>query len=322
VADIPAGAQRSGDGQWWWDGSQWQPVTSQAPGNSTDAQSAQGTTTGPASSEHVGQLSADGQWQWDGAQWQPAQAAPGSAAETQGGPRVTVGMPTTEERPTDHGPTEFIVHYRITNSGTTPIAANALLMGFFVAAVDDSAESAANLVADVAVALAVGEVHHGSGTLQVDPGTRLVWINVTDNATGEVLATSEATVLDVAGHHLMSGQAFDDTQTYTLTHSITSVEHVSSGLYRVHYDIQSDRDVPVGLKVSGRIECSEATSSEIYELPTAIEAGRSHAHYLTMGGTAPSHSTAFIELDPGGPSQRSDAVVVDIAEDGTPTMSR
>jgi hypothetical protein len=27
VTDIPADAQRSNDGQWWWDGTQWQPVS-------------------------------------------------------------------------------------------------------------------------------------------------------------------------------------------------------------------------------------------------------------------------------------------------------
>jgi hypothetical protein len=27
VTDIPADATRSDDGQWWWDGAQWQPVT-------------------------------------------------------------------------------------------------------------------------------------------------------------------------------------------------------------------------------------------------------------------------------------------------------
>jgi hypothetical protein len=26
MSNIPEGAQRSDDGQWWWDGQQWQPV--------------------------------------------------------------------------------------------------------------------------------------------------------------------------------------------------------------------------------------------------------------------------------------------------------
>jgi hypothetical protein len=58
---VPEGAQRSEDGQWWWDGANWQAVDE--PQASTTA---------------VGQLSEDGQWQWDGAEWQ---AAGGPAAE-------------------------------------------------------------------------------------------------------------------------------------------------------------------------------------------------------------------------------------------------
>jgi hypothetical protein len=42
VTDVPEGAQRSEDGQWWWDGEQWQPVggaDSSSPSSSTDASS-------------------------------------------------------------------------------------------------------------------------------------------------------------------------------------------------------------------------------------------------------------------------------------------
>jgi hypothetical protein len=52
--DVPEGAQRSEDGKWWWDGTDWQPVEG--------AQS-----TAPAE----GQLSEDGKWRWDGSDWQP-----------------------------------------------------------------------------------------------------------------------------------------------------------------------------------------------------------------------------------------------------------
>ena len=33
MSDIPEGAQRSEDGQWWWDGAQWQPVSGQQSGS-------------------------------------------------------------------------------------------------------------------------------------------------------------------------------------------------------------------------------------------------------------------------------------------------
>jgi hypothetical protein len=53
---VPAGAQLSEDGSYWWDGADWQAVP-------------EGAGEQPA---QVGQLSEDGQWQWDGSAWQPA----------------------------------------------------------------------------------------------------------------------------------------------------------------------------------------------------------------------------------------------------------
>lgn len=67
MTDIPADAQRSEDGQWWWDGTGWQPVT---PAGSAAA-------TGAAPSPTSGQLSDDGQWKWDGTAWQPVGQAAG-----------------------------------------------------------------------------------------------------------------------------------------------------------------------------------------------------------------------------------------------------
>lgn len=60
MPEQPADAPLSEDGQWWWDGTDWQPVEA-GPQASYD----------PGSTE-VGQLSDDGQWRWDGSQWQPA----------------------------------------------------------------------------------------------------------------------------------------------------------------------------------------------------------------------------------------------------------
>lgn len=55
----PADAQLSEDGQWWWDGADWQPVA--GPQASYDPDALQ-----------VDQVSDDGEWRWDGTQWQPA----------------------------------------------------------------------------------------------------------------------------------------------------------------------------------------------------------------------------------------------------------
>jgi outer membrane protein OmpA-like peptidoglycan-associated protein len=60
----------SDDGQWQWDGAQWQPVGST--GDSTTQPTQQTTDAAQA------QVSDDGQWQWDGAQWQPTMANPQS----------------------------------------------------------------------------------------------------------------------------------------------------------------------------------------------------------------------------------------------------
>jgi hypothetical protein len=327
ATDIPAGAERSNDGQWWWDGSQWQPV--HAAGSGTATQPAQAAST-PAQSETAGQLSDDGQWRWDGTQWQPAHAATGagSPAETAAGStgthdgrRITLGVPTAAARVTHDGTSEVIISYSVTNTGTTPLEANALLMTFLVIVADRTAEITASVTGHLPVALAVGEEHRGDTTLQVDPGSRTVSVSVDDAATGESLATSDPVAVEVPGHRVTT-QAFDDTQAYTLTLSINSVEHVADTLYRVHYDIDSDRDVPAGLYVDGRITSSEGISSETYVLTTDIAAGRPHAHYLTMEAASPSHSTAFIVVDPGGPSEKSESAVVEISEDGTPTMSR
>ncbi|HUZ69158.1 MAG TPA: hypothetical protein VMU65_05550 [Candidatus Saccharimonadales bacterium] len=76
MAQIPPDAQRSEDGQWWWDGSQWQPVGPQGDAGSASAASAAEQAAGAAqtATPASGQLSDDGQWQWDGSQWQPVQA--------------------------------------------------------------------------------------------------------------------------------------------------------------------------------------------------------------------------------------------------------
>jgi hypothetical protein len=92
MTDIPQDAPRSEDGQWWWDGSQWQAVpagaAAPAPGAAASSDPAQTPAT-PAS----GQLSDDGQWQWDGSQWQPAQGAQ-PAATTSGGRIEASDFPT------------------------------------------------------------------------------------------------------------------------------------------------------------------------------------------------------------------------------------
>ena len=86
------GSYLSEDGQWQWDGAQWQPAggvmladsspigaTQPAGSGATQTQTAQQTTAQPTTAQPSMQMSPDGQWSWDGTQWQP------TAANTQAG---------------------------------------------------------------------------------------------------------------------------------------------------------------------------------------------------------------------------------------------
>jgi hypothetical protein len=76
MTQIPPDAQRSEDGQWWWDGSDWQPV------GAGGVQTATASAARSAIPENAPR-SEDGQWWWDGSDWRPvagAQAASGGAA--------------------------------------------------------------------------------------------------------------------------------------------------------------------------------------------------------------------------------------------------
>jgi hypothetical protein len=72
VTQIPVDAPRSEDGQWWWDGAQWQPVGDPAGTESNAVSSTAAQSANPAA-ESAGQFSDDGQWRWDGTQWQPVE---------------------------------------------------------------------------------------------------------------------------------------------------------------------------------------------------------------------------------------------------------
>lgn len=78
MPEQPADAPLSDDGQWWWDGAEWQPVEA-GPQASYDP----GTT-------ETGQLSDDGQWRWDGTQWQPADGSGNSGGSGEDGDAVAL----------------------------------------------------------------------------------------------------------------------------------------------------------------------------------------------------------------------------------------
>jgi hypothetical protein len=313
---MPADAPRSDDGQWWWDGAQWQPVTQDA-GAATGAQPAQGAAT-QTSTDAIGQLSDDGQWRWDGTQWQPAQADAATAAGSD--IAVTFDQATAEAKATTDGTPAIVVRYVITNTGTSAIDPDRLQVEFFAMGAGVSAEAAAYTKGEIVAGLAPGEQHSGHSPIQADPGSWTVWVAISDLTTGQQLATSENMTAVVAGA-VSAAPAFDDSQTYALTVTITQVEHVQGALFRVHYDLQCDRDVPAGLNVSGKVEGHKTNSSQLYDLTTGLTAGQPRAHYLTLEADVPDHITASITVDPSGPSEQTASAEVDIAEDGTATIS-
>jgi hypothetical protein len=74
MTEASAGVQYSEDGQFWWDGTDWQPVDTGGSSSGSDS-----TTE---SSERV--FSEDGQFWWDGTDWQPVeeQTTDGGDGET------------------------------------------------------------------------------------------------------------------------------------------------------------------------------------------------------------------------------------------------
>jgi hypothetical protein len=70
MTEASAGVQYSEDGQFWWDGTDWQPVDTGDAGSGSDA----GSDSTSDSSERV--FSEDGQFWWDGTDWQPVEEQP------------------------------------------------------------------------------------------------------------------------------------------------------------------------------------------------------------------------------------------------------
>ena len=327
---IPQDAPRSEDGQWWWDGAQWQPVSGAATGGTAAAAE---TAAAGATSSGVGALSEDGQWRWDGAQWQPvhgeSQQAAGSAAS---GPAasgadatshsaalsVTVAEPTLDHAELADGTTGLNVRYTITNTGTAAVE-EGMLTPIVQAVSTDSGESNAHFRGDPAGTFAPGETQYGTMPIQLDPGTWEVTVVVRDRD-GAVVTTSPAATTQIAGHQ-GTAQSFDNSRTYSLTVKIEQVEHLGSGLFRVHYLLEntSDHELPAGMQVHG--EFGGGNSDQWYQLQSALPARQSHSNYLTMESKYPSTVTVMITVDPSGPSAAADAVLVNIAEDGTATIT-
>jgi hypothetical protein len=82
MATDAQGRELSPDGNYYWDGSNWQLVAgggSSGGGSATPSQSQGGGTDAQGR-----QLSPDGNYYWDGSNWQPVQAGAGGQAQGNG----------------------------------------------------------------------------------------------------------------------------------------------------------------------------------------------------------------------------------------------
>jgi hypothetical protein len=313
MTDIPTGAPRSEDGQWWWDGAQWQPVSSPTAGAETGA-----VATAPAT---AGQVSDDGQWRWDGTAWQPAHAE--AAVPAAGIPNVTVSATADQTTATSANATVIVVGVTVKNEGETSIEAGRLNVSIMATSSDGATEGSAHLDGNLGYELAPGHDRLIDLPLQVDPGSWTVWVDISDTRSDNALvARSPEVAVHVEGQET-TRRSFDDTHAIALTVRITTVEHIEGDLFRVHYDLQndSDRELPAGMTVHGDL-VGAMSSDQLYQLTVPLPARHSHANYLTLETHRPSHVRATITVDPGGPSQSEDSAEVEIAADGTATMSR
>jgi hypothetical protein len=80
MTEASAGVQYSEDGQYWWDGADWQPVDT----GGSDSTSTDSTSTDSGEKQY----SEDGQYWWDGSDWQPVQDQSVDEIETTGEPEI------------------------------------------------------------------------------------------------------------------------------------------------------------------------------------------------------------------------------------------
>jgi hypothetical protein len=363
MTDIPQAAPRSEDGQWWWDGAQWQPVAggaapaaaAAASGTTQDAapaaaaaaatQDAAPAAAAATAAPAGGQLSEDGQWQWDGSAWQPAvqggaqagaapaaATAPDAAAQAAGAApgapvtpvnmgdvTLTIAVPRVEPITMADGTTGLNVIYSVTNAGTASIAAGTLIPKV-IAASEHSAEAVASVNGPPFGAFGNGEEHDGTVSIQLDPGTWVIFVQVV-NEKEDSMGLSDSATTTIAGQ-VATQREFDDKQSYALSVTIEQVEHLSDNFFRVHYILQnnSERELPAGMRVEG--ELGGETSTQYYQMTSGLPAHQSHQHYLTLEAPYPNNLSATIIVDKEGPSQVTDTVQVEISDDGTPTLQR
>jgi outer membrane protein OmpA-like peptidoglycan-associated protein len=106
----------SEDGQWQWDGGQWQPAAGVMLADNNPIGGAQGTNSGATQTQAAQQTTAqpaaqqvspDGQWWWDGTQWQPTAANQAAGLQLPTGGLHQTANPNVSSTSTDNELTGF-----------------------------------------------------------------------------------------------------------------------------------------------------------------------------------------------------------------------
>ncbi len=361
MTDIPQAAPRSEDGQWWWDGAQWQPVAgaaspaaaTAASGTAQDAApaaaaagTAQDAAPAAAAPAVGGQLSEDGQWQWDGSAWQPAAqggAPAGAAAQAAADPAPgaaaqaadpAAGAPVT---PVNMGDATLTVAKPQVEVITMVDGTTGVSVIYNVTNAGKSPIVAGTLIPKV---MAVSD-HSAEGIASFDgrpfdafgigeSHEDLVALQIDPGAwdvfVQVVNANGDSMGMSDGAPVTVPGrvamaQAFDDKQSYALSVTIEQVEHLSDNFFRVHYILQNNSERELPAGMRVVGQLGGDASEQYYTMTSGLPAHQQHNHYLTLEAQYPNKLTATIMVDKEGPSQVSDTVEVDITDDGTPTMS-
>ena len=215
---------------------------------------------------------------------------------------------------------EILVH----NVTDAEIPAHALTIAFFAAATSGQTQESATESFYVG-AVAANEMHKTGGPIHLDPGDWSVTASLFDSESTEPLAHHEAIPVHVPGyvHH---AAAFDGSVQYDIGVQIQWIEHMPATIYRVHYELANHgtTTVPPGMLVRAMIvENDDTLAWQDYHFEQPCPPGPPDAKYLTLEGSSTfTDALVYVTADPGGPSERTDAVRATTGADGRVELSR
>ena len=168
-------------------------------------------------------------------------------------------------------------------------------------------------------AIPAGEVGSPDGPLQLDPGDWAVEAHLFDAATNQYLDAHGPIDVHIPGY-VHQAQAFDNATEYDVSVQIERIEHLAPVLYRVHYLLANNgtTTVPPGMLVRAMIvENDDNISWQDYHFELSCPPGPPDPKYLSLEGNSTfTDAAVYVTVDPGGPSEATDAVRATVAEDG------